>query len=88
MDDTVHGCGFGLSEVLMTELHHVGYLYCTCGFSHNGVAAVVLVCHSHIPTCCAAEVPRLSCPVFSVCVDVAPKRADGCSVIIECAMEL
>ena len=42
MDNTVHGCDFGLSEVLMTELHRVGDLYCACGFIHNGVAAVVL----------------------------------------------
>ena len=34
----------------MTELHRVRYLYCTCGFSHNSVATVVLECHSHIPT--------------------------------------
>ena len=42
MDDTVHGCFFGLGEVLMTELHRVQYLYCMCGFSHNSVATVVL----------------------------------------------
>ena len=88
MDNTAHGCDFGLSEVLMTELRCVGNLYCMCGFSHNGVAAVVLECHSHIPTRCTAEVPRVSCPCFSVCDDVAPKRADGCGVIIECAMEV
>ena len=88
MENTVHGCDFGLSEVLMTELHRVGDLYCTCGFSHNSVAAVVLECHPHIPNRCAAEVPRVSCPCFSVCDDVAPKRDDGCSVIIECAKEV
>ena len=88
MDNTVHGCDSGLSEEMMTELHRVGYLYCTCGFSHNGVAVVVLECHSHIPTRCAAEVPRVSCPCFFMCDDVAPKRADGCSVIVECAMEV
>ena len=88
MDNTVHGCDFGLSEVLMTELHIVRDLYCACGFSHYVVVAVVLECHSHIPTRCAAKVPRFSCPCFSVCDDVAPKRPDGCSVIIECAMEV
>ena len=88
MDNTVHGCDFGLSEALMTELHHVRDLYCARGFSHNGVAAVVLECHYHIPTRSAAEVPKVSCPCFSVYDDVAPKRGDGCSVIIECAMEL
>ena len=72
----------------MTELHRVGDLYCTCGFIHNGVEAVVLECHSYIPTRCAAEVPRVSCPCFSVCDDVASKRADGCGVIIECATEV
>ena len=88
MDNTVHGREFGLIEVLMTELHHVGDLYCVCGFSQNSVAAVVLEFHSPIPNQCAAEVPRISCPCFSVCDDVAPERADGCSVIIECAMEV
>ena len=87
MDNTVHGCDFGLSEVLMTELHRVGDLYCTCGFSHNGVAAVVLEWDSHIPTRCATEVPRVSCLCFSVCDDVAPERADECGVVIEFAME-
>ena len=57
MDDTVHGCFFGLGEVLMTELHRVQYLYCMCGFSHNSVATVVLECHSYVLTRCAAEVP-------------------------------
>ena len=88
MDNTVHGCDFGLSEVLITELHRVGDLYYACGFSHNSVAEVVLECHSHILTRCATEVPSVSCPCFYVFDDVAPKRADGCSVIIECAMEV
>ena len=57
MDDTVHGCDFGLGEVQITELHCVGDLYCTCVFSYNSVATVVLECHSHIPTRCAVEVP-------------------------------
>ena len=88
MDNTVHGCDFGLSEVLMTELHRVGDLYCACGFSQNGVSEVVLECHSYIPTRCAAEFPRVSCPCFDVCDDFAPGRDDGCSIIIECAMEV
>ena len=88
MENTVHGCDFGLSEVLMTELHRVSDFYCACGFIHNGVAAVVLECHSHILTRCAAEVPIVSCPCFSVCDDVANERADRCGVIIECAMEV
>ena len=88
MDNTVHGCDCGLSEVLMTELHCVGDLYCACGFSHNIVAEVVLECHSHIPTRCAAEVPIVSCPYFYVCDDILPKRDDGCSVTIECTMEV
>ena len=73
---------------MMTELYCVGGLYCACGFCHNGVAALVLECYSHIPTRCTAEVPRVSCPGFSVCDDVTPKRADGCCVVIEWAMEV
>ena len=73
---------------MMTELYCVGDLYCVCGFCHDGVTEVVLECYSHIPTRCTAEVPRVYCPCLSVCNDVAPKRDDGCSVVIERAMEV
>ena len=73
---------------MMMELYCVGDLYCACGFHHDGVAAVVLKCYTHIPTRCTAEVPIFSHPYLFVCDDVAPKRADGGCVIIKWTMEV
>ena len=74
--------------MMMLELYCVGYLCCACGFCHDGVAAVVLECYTHIPTRFTAEVARVSCPYLFVCDDVTPKRPDGCCVVIKWAMEV
>ena len=82
MDDTVQWCDFGLDEVLMTELHRVGDLHCTCGLMYNSVTTVVLECRFYVPTRCTAEVPLVSCWCLSVCNDVAPERSNRCRVMI------
>ena len=82
MDNAIHGCDCGLSEVMMPEIHCVLYLCRLCGFCHNCVAAVVLQRYTNIPASCTAEVPRMSCPCILVCVYVASKGSDGFSVII------
>ena len=56
MDNVVHGCDGGLSEVMMPELHCVRDLCRANGFCHNCVAAVVLQRYSNIPAGCTVEV--------------------------------
>ena len=73
---------------MMTELYCVRDLYCVCGFFHDGVAALVLECYTHIPTRCTVEVPRFSRPYLFLCDDVTPKRADGGCAVIKWAMEV
>ena len=88
MDNAVHGCDGGLGEVIMPELHCVGYLCCAGGFCHNCVAALVLQRYTDIPSRCTAEVPIISCTCFFVCNYVTSKGPDGCSVIIERSVEV
>ena len=52
------------------------------------VAAVVLKRYTQVLTICTAEVPRMSCPYFSMCDDVTTQRLDGCCVIIKWAMKI
>ena len=88
MDNAVHGCGGGMGEVMMSELHCVGYLCLSGGFCYNFVAAVVLQRYTNIPDRCTAEFPRMSCPCIFVWDCVTSKGSNGCSVIIERFVEV
>ena len=50
--------------MMMSELYCVGDLCRACGFCHNGVAAVLLKCYTHIPTHYTAKVPRIPRPLL------------------------
>ena len=88
MDNAVHGCDVGLGEVMMPKFHCVRYLCRMVSFCHNCVAAVVLQRYTNIPSRCTAEVPRMSCPCLFVCDYVTTKGPDGCSVTVECSVEV
>ena len=89
MDNAIHGCDCGLGEMMMmTEFNCVGYLGRLGGFCHNCVASVVLEHYTNIPAGCTTEVPRMSCPGLFVCNCVAAEGSNGCSVIIEQAVEV
>ena len=88
MEKAVHECEGGLGEVMMSELHCVGYLCRSGEFCHNCVAAVVLQRYTKIPAGCTAEVPIMSCPCLFVCDYVTSEGSEGCSVIIERSVEV
>ena len=88
MDNAVHWCDDGLCEVMMSVFYCVGDLGRSGGFFHNCVAPVVLERYTYIPASCTAEVPQVSFPGLFVCDYVAAEGSDGCSVVIEWAMEV
>ena len=88
MNNAVHGCDGGMSEVMMPELHRVRYLCRDCGFFHNCMAAVLLQLYTNISAVCTAEVPRMSCSCLFVRKYVTSKGPDGCGVIIEWFVEV
>ena len=88
MDNAVHGCDCGLSEVMIPEIHCVGYLCRVCGFCHNCVAEVVLQCYTSIPDGCTVEVPRVFCPCILVCDYITTKGTGRCGVIIELSVKV
>ena len=88
MDNAVHGCDYGMGDMMMSEFNCVRELGRSGGFCHNCVASVVLERYTNIPVGCTVEVPRMSCPGLFVCNYVAAEGSNGCSVIIERSVEL
>ena len=74
--------------MMMSKLNCVGDLGRSGVFCHNCVALVVLERYTSIPDGCTVEVPRISCSGLFVCGYVAAEGSDGCSIIIEQAVEV
>ena len=74
-------------EMVMPEFQCIGDAGALGLFGDYVLAAVVIVCHSDIPRCFAAKVPRVTIARLLVRDDTAAERSNWCRIVVERSME-